>query len=147
MLEAWVTSRRRTLTLVFLVISCASALAAIVVGIDDNPPGIVLAFCAIAALVFAFVHPWRTARQFRRLLFASVLGLVVFAILHNVFEALGAKAATASALQSVLQGLSVATFLLAVLFCPVAILIGAVGAIVTFVLNRRRPGQDREGVA
>ncbi len=146
MLEAWVTSRKWTLTLVFLVISCAFALAAIVIGIDDNPPGIVLAFCAVAALVFAFVHPWRTARQFRRLLFASVLGLVVFAILHNAFGALAAKAVTASALQSVLQGFSVATFFLAVLFFPVAVLIGAVGAVVTFVVNRRRPGQGREGV-
>jgi hypothetical protein len=124
---------------VFLAICCASAIAAIVVGISDNPPGIVLAFGAAAAFILAFVHPWRTARQFRRLLYASLVGLVIFVILHNVFEAVASKAASAGALASLLQGLGVAAFLLAVLICPPAILVGVVGLVVVFIRNRRRP--------
>jgi len=147
MLEALSTPRNRTLTFVFLAICCASATAAIVVGISDNPPGILLAFGAATALVLAFVHPWRNAKQFRLLLYASVLGLVIFGILHNVFEAVANKAASAGALQSLLQGLGVAAFLLAVLICPPAILVGAVGSVVMFIRNRRRPTQGHDAAA
>ncbi len=147
MLEALSNPRNRTLTFVFLAICCASATAAVVVGISDNPPGILLAFGAATALVLAFVHPWRTAKQFRLFLYASVLGLVMFAILHNVFEAVAGKAASAGALQILLQGLGVAAFLLAVLICPPAILVGAVGSVVMFIRNRRRPTQGRDTAA
>ena len=147
MLEALSTPRNRILTFVFLAICCASATAAVVVGISDNPPGILLAFGAATALVLAFVHPWRTAKLFRLFLFASVLGFVMFAILHNVFDAVASNAESAGTLQILLQGLGVAAFLLAVLICPPAILVGAVGSVVMFIRNRRRPTQGRDTVA
>lgn len=50
----------RTRTLVFLAICGVAAIAAVLVGISDNPPGILLAFTAAAAFVLAIVHPWRT---------------------------------------------------------------------------------------
>ena len=71
-------------------------------------------------------------KQFRLFLYASVLGLVMFAILHNVFEAVASKAASAGALQILLQGFGVTTFFLAVLICPPAIIVGAVGSVVMF---------------
>jgi hypothetical protein len=147
MLEVLSTPRNRTLMFVFLAICCVSATAAGVVGISDNPPGILLAFGAAATFILAFVHPWRTARQFRRLLYASLLGLVIFGILHNVFEAVASKAASGGALQSLLQVLGVAAFLLAVLVCPPAVLVGAVGSLVMFIRNRRRSMQGRDTAA
>ncbi len=143
MLDALSTPRNRILTFVFLAICCASATAAVVVGISDNPPGILLAFGAATALVLAFVHPWRTAKQFRLFLF----GFVMFVILHNVFEAVASNAESAGTLQILLQGLGVAAFLLAVLICPPAILVGAVGWAVMFIRNRRRPTQGRDTIA
>ena len=74
---------------------------------------------------------------------ASALGFVIFGILHNVFYALASKAGT-GALQSLLQGLSVAAFLLAVLVCPPAILVGAVGSAVMLLRTRRRPTHGRD---
>jgi len=147
MIDALSTPRNKIRTLIFLVICGLLAIAAAAVGISDNPPGILLAFLAATALVLAFVHPWRTAKQFRLFLYASVLGLVMFAILHNVFEAVASMAASAGALQILLQGLGVAAFLLAVLICPPAILVGAVGSVVMFIRNRRRPTQGRDTVA
>ena len=146
MLEALSTPRNRNLTLVFLAICCASATTAVVVGVSDNPPGILLAFGAVTALVLAFVHPWRTGKQFGLFLVASALGFVIFGILHNVFYALASKAGT-GALQSLLQGLSVAAFLLAVLICPPAILVGSVGSVVMFIRNRRRPTRGGDTAA
>ncbi|MBU1699544.1 MAG: hypothetical protein KJ970_13430 [Candidatus Eisenbacteria bacterium] len=147
MLEAFSTPHNRTLTFVFLAICCASVVAAGVVGISDNLPGILLAFGGAAALILAFVHPWRTARQFRLLLLVSVISFVVLAVLHNVFEAVAGMTEIVGAIKILLQGLSIAAFLLAVLVCPPAIMVSAVGSIVMAPRNHRPPAPDRSSDA
>lgn len=138
MIEALSTPRNRKVTVVFLAIAAALAAAAGLVGISDNPPGILLAYGAAAALVLAFVHPWRTSRQFRYLLYASVLGFVVFAAVHNVFEVVAERMGGPGFVVAVLQGIQVAAFLIAILICPPALLIGAVGAVLIAIRNRRQ---------
>jgi len=138
MLQALATPRDRTRTLIVLAICGAAAIAAVLVGISDNPPGIFLALAAAAAFVLAFVHPWRTPKQFGRLLLASGLGFLLFAVLHNVFEALAGMAESIAVLHGLLDGLGVAAFLLAVLVCPAAILVSVVALVVVFIRNRRR---------
>ena len=139
MIDAFSTPYNRIKTFILLVICGLSAIAAAAVGIDDNPPGILLAFLAATAFVLAFVHPWRTARQFRFLLYASVFGFALFAILNNVFAAVAHNSATAGALQNLLQGLAVAAFFLATLICPAAFFVGAVGSVAMFIRSRRWP--------
>jgi hypothetical protein len=121
-----------------LVICGLSGFAATVVGIDDNPPGILLAFLAAIALMLAFVHPWRSVRQFRFLIYASVLGFALLAILNNVFAAVVHSSATAGALRNLLEGLAVAAFFLATLICPAAFIVGLVGSVAMFIRSRRR---------
>jgi hypothetical protein len=137
-IEALSTHRNRVVTAVFLAIAAACAAAAGLVGISDNPPGILLAYGAAAALVLAVVHPWRSSRQYRYLLYASVLGFVVFAALHNVFEVVAGRLGGPGVVVAVLQGIQVAAFLIAVLICPPAVIIGAAGAVVMWIRNRRR---------
>jgi hypothetical protein len=146
-LEALSTPHNRTVSLVFVIVCGLLAIASGVVGISDNPPGLLLAFLAATAFVLVFVHPWRTARQFKFLFYTSVLALALFAILHNVLEAIASTWASAGALHILLEGLSVAVFLLAVLVCPPAFLVGAVGWVAMSIRNRRRPAQGRDGVA
>jgi hypothetical protein len=125
MLEAFSTTCNRRIAFVFLAIFCVSAAIATVLGISDNPPGIFLAYGSITALILAFVHPWRTLKPFRNLFFAAVLGFVIFGILHNVFEAVASRAITSGVLQSLMQVLGVASFL-----------VGAIGSVITFIRNR-----------
>ena len=139
MSEALSIPHNRIRTLILLIICGLMAIAAAAVGIDDNPPGILLAFLAAIAFVLAFVHPWRTARPFSFLLTASVLGLVLFVILNNVFAAVAHDPATAGAFQKLLQGIAVAAFFLATLIFPAAFIVGAVGSVAMFIRSRRRP--------
>ena len=138
MIDALSTPRNRIRTLIFLVISGLSAIAAAAVGIDDNPPGILLAFLAAIAFVLAFVHPWRTSRQFRRLLYASVLGFVVSVLFHNVFEAIASNLGSSGLVHDLFNGAGAVLFLIATLVCPSGLLVGAVGALIMFIRNRRR---------
>jgi hypothetical protein len=142
MIEALSTPRNRIWTFFLLVICGLSAIAAAMVGIDDNPPGILLAFIAAIAFILAFVHPWRTSRQFRRLLYTSVLGFVVFGLLSNVFEAITWKLGGSGLVHDLLNAAGSACILIAVLVCPPGLLVGAVGAVVMFIRNRRRPTPD-----
>ncbi len=138
MLQALSAPHDRIVSSLFLAASCACAIAALAVGIDDNPPGILLAYLAAFGCVLTFVHPWRTAREYRRLFYGSFLGFVLFAVAHNVFEALGSRLAAPGMLHGLLQALSVVAFFVAVLLCPPAFLIGAVGWPAMTIRQRRR---------
>jgi len=139
MIEALATPRNRRTTVVFLAIAAVLAAAAGVVGISDNPPGILLAYGAAAALVVAFVHPWRTSRQFRYFFYTSFVGFFVLVVVHNVFEVVAGRMGGPGFVVAVLQGIQVAAFLIAILICPPALVIGAVGAVIMWIRNRRRP--------
>ncbi len=132
------TPGNRNKMFVLLMLCGLSAIGAAALGIDDNPPGILLAYLAAFAFVLAFAHPWRTARPFVLLLLASVIGLVLFIILNNLFAAVAHNPATMGTFQKLMQGLAVSAFFLGTLIFPAGFIVGAAGSIVMFIRNRRR---------
>lgn len=139
MIKVLSTRHNRKLSVIFMVACCASALAAGLIGIDDNAPGILCAFGAATALILAFVHPWRAAKQYGLLLLGAVLCFVVAGVLHNVFHGVAGNMENTQVLQTVMEGLGVATFLLAVLVCPPAVIVGLVGSVTMFIRKHHRP--------
>ncbi len=137
MLKAFATPQHRRVTLMFLAIFCLAVIATLVIGLDGNTPALVLAFVAATALVLAFVHPWRRARKFIYLLCASVLGFVVFVVLHNLFDAGADVAASVQPLPAIFQVLAVVAFLAAIFVCPPAFVIGLGGALIMFFKGRK----------
>jgi hypothetical protein len=135
--ETFSTPHNRKRTFLFLAACCIFSVGAALVTVSDNPPGIALALLAAAAFILAFVHPWRTARQYGIFFLVSVAGFVLFAILHNVLDAVATLAASVRVVHSLLEGLSVAAFLLAILICPPAMLVGAVGWVIMLIRFRR----------
>lgn len=133
------TPRSRKMTLILLAICGVLVVAAGFTGINDNPPGILLAYLAATACVLAFAHPWRTARKFLFLLLASVLGLILFASLNILIDSIVQNPVTPAALQDWLRSSSFSALnLIVAMLCPAAFLVGAVGALVMFIRNRRR---------
>jgi hypothetical protein len=112
-----------------LALGAVLALAAVIVGIGDNPPGILLLFLAATTFILAFTHAWQTARQYRRLLYASVPTMPLLVILHELFETLGAGAGRPTVTGRLLESAGDAFFFLAVFLCPVAILVALFGAL------------------
>jgi hypothetical protein len=70
------------------------------------------------------------------LLYGSLIAFVLFAFLHNVFEAFAHSAATSGVLQGLLQGIAVGAFFLALLVCPAAFFVGAVRLLALFIRDR-----------
>jgi uncharacterized membrane protein (UPF0136 family) len=135
MTGAFSTPQNRRVAFAFLAISGLLAIAAAMAGINDNPPGILLALLAATALVLAFVHPWRSARKFLFLLLASVLGFVLYVILNIGLDAVSA---TSGVLQDrLLSPLVDALNIIFIMICLAAFLVGAVGSAVMAIRNRR----------
>jgi hypothetical protein len=131
MLKSFMSTRNVILSLIFIVICGILGYAASTVGIPDNPPGIALAFLSTIALVLAFVHPLRTSKQFRYILYASGIGFIISVVLHNVLEGIASKAGETSWTYDLIEGTGVAFFLIAILVCPIGLLVGAIGAAIT----------------
>ena len=125
-------TRNRKLSLIFIVICCVLLTAAFFVGISGNPPGLFLCYLATAALILAFVHRWRKLKSFLILLGISIIGFVVFVILHNVFYAFAEMTADIIILNYLLEFLHAVFFLIAVLVCPTGLLIGTIGIAAVF---------------
>jgi hypothetical protein len=140
MIAAVSPPHNRTNTFILLAVCGLLAIAAAAVGIDDNLPGVLLAFLAATAFVLAFVHHWRTAKKFVLLILASVLGFVLYIILNIILDTAVQDSATAGALQDLLQGpVAGALSVTIAILCPAAFIVGAVGSVAMFVRNRRRP--------
>ena len=140
MIAAFSTPYNRTRTFILLAVCGLLAIAAAAVGIDDNLPGVLLAFLAAIAFVLAFAHPWRTAKKFLLLLLASVLGFVLYIALNIVLDTAVQDSATAGALRDLLQSPVVeALSVIIAILCPAAFIVGAVGSVAMFISNRRRP--------
>ena len=139
MIDALSTPHNRIRTLILLMICGLLAIGAAAVGIDDNLPGILLAYLAATAFILAFVHPWKTSKQFRRLLYASALGFVVFGLLHIVFEVTASNFGDSSLVYDLFNVIGAILFLIATLICPPGLLVGAIGAVVMAIKNRPRP--------
>ena len=134
------SSPNRIKTFFLLAICGVLTLVAVVIGINDNPPGLLMAFIAALALILAFVHPWRTARKFTFLLLASVLGLVLFIILNITLDSIVQNPATSDAVRNLIESppneALIVTF---AMLLPAAFLVGAIGAVIMLIRNRRRP--------
>ena len=88
----------------------------------------------LALLILAIRWKQHTLlRTFWILVGASTTGFAVGSVLHNAFFALGTVTGDWSILHAVVQGLEVVSFVFAVLLCPVAFLVGTVGAIVIII--------------
>ena len=141
MIEALSTPRNRNRTFILFAVYGLLAIAATAIGIDDNPPGLLLAFLSASAFVLAFVHPWRSSKQFRYLIYASILSFIVSAVLHNALDFIASKSGGSGLVPGLLNCASVAFFLVATLLCPPGQLVGAIGAVGMYRRERHsQPG-------
>ena len=140
MTGAFSTPHNRKKALILLAICGLLAIAASVVGINDNLPGILLAFLAATAFVLAFVHPWRTTRKFIFLLLASILGLALFVILNILIDTAAQNSVNAGALQDLIQSPAIDDLtVIIVMICSAAFMVGSVGSLAMFIRSRRQP--------
>jgi hypothetical protein len=93
----------------------------------------------LALLILCVRWKQRTLlRTFWILVGASTTGFALGSVLHNVFYALAIVTSKWPILTAAMEVLEVAFFVIATLLCPIAFLVGTVGAIV-LIVRRRGP--------
>ena len=138
------TKSSRRVTLLWVVICCGSLMAAFILGISGNLPGLAMCYVGAISIILAFVHSWRRVKHFFILLSTSLVGFFVFVVLHNVFYGLGQMAADINILAQLLDFFHAVFFIIAALVCPAGFLIGAGGSILTAITYfKKRRTQDR----
>ena len=130
--------RKRKEVFILAGIFCALVISAIVVGVSDNIPGIVLCYLATVVLAVASTRTWRKTKRFLILVVASVIGFFVFVFLHNAFYALTILTKHIAALSHLMEAFHVVFFIIAVFLCPATFLVGAAGSIVCAIIERRK---------
>jgi hypothetical protein len=134
--NALATSHNRRITILLSAAAAALVLAALLVGVSDNPPGLALVALAAVTLLVAAVHPWRAPRRFVLLFVASGIGLVVLVVLHNLLDGVAGLLAEGNVLRTLVEGVGVLAFLLAIFVLPAAAVVGAGGALVMLIRER-----------
>ena len=129
MLEALSTPLNRQRTYLLLALSAALGVVSGVIGISDNPPGLLCAFVSAVVFFLAFAHPWKTSKQFQRLFRLAGLSFIVSVTLHIVLDLLAARAGH-GLIQGFFNGAAAVFFVVAVLLCPPGLLVGAAGAVI-----------------
>jgi hypothetical protein len=124
-------------TAILVVLAAASAAGAVLVGIDDNPLGIVLALLAGTILVTAFVHHWRSPKRFLAL-GAISFGLIVIliGILIATDISLTAGRVPEPVAPAVESGGNALALTVAFLAVP-SLFVGLAGALVVWLAGRR----------
>jgi hypothetical protein len=139
MIDALSTPGNKNKTVILIVVCGLLTIVSVVIGIDDNPPGLLLAFLAAAAFVLAFVHPWRTVRKFMYLLLASVVGFVLFVILSITLDSVTQNPTTSSVIKNLIESPTVNVInIIIIMLCAAALVVGAIGAVVMFIRSRRQ---------
>ena len=138
----------RPLSIVFWALVAAFAALVLTVLLPDVLPFfrpvflILIALCfllGVALLILSVRWKERTLlRTFWILAGASTVGVALGTVLHNAFYALATVTGKWPILNAAMEVLEVAFFLIAILLCPLAFLVGTVGAIVLIV---RRSGR------
>jgi putative exporter of polyketide antibiotics len=124
-------------TVILVVLAAVSAAGAVLVGIEENPPGIALAMLAGAILVTAFVHHWRSPKRFLTLCAIS-FGLIVILAgsLIAIDISLTGGHVPESVAPSVESGGNALALMVAFLAVP-SLFVGLAGALVVWLAGRR----------
>lgn len=125
-------------SVILVVLAAVSAAAAVLVGVDDNPPGIALAVLAGTIFVTAFVHHWRSPQRFL-VLFAISFGLSVILVGILIFVDISlTRGHVPDSITSAVDFSGNALALMVAFLVVPSILVGLVGALVIWLAGRQK---------
>jgi membrane-bound ClpP family serine protease len=139
------TSELRNLkspTFGLILLGIIGVTAGLIIGIDDNPPGVAALFGGLVCWTLAIVHRWQRPRSFLWLTLSALGCFVLFAVAHNVFYGVAEALADQAILKGLFTVFSVGSFLLAVIVAPPILVVGLIGMPIALWRSRRAKDQE-----
>lgn len=103
---------------------------AFILGVSDNPPGIILLYVGLTCLAGAWIWTWSAPRDYWILLLISLLAFPLGVVLHNLFYAMAILAGGTGILRALLEFFQVFFFLVALMAAGPTALAALIGGIV-----------------
>ncbi len=122
-------NRIKTAQWILIAAGVLTSAAALLIGVSDNPPGIVLLYIGLTCLAGAWVWNWPSPREFWILLLVSLAAFPVGVVLHNLFYALGTLVEGSMILAGILEFLEGLFFMVAVMAVGPTVLVALVGGV------------------
>lgn len=116
---------------ILITAALVNGVVAMIVGVNDNLPGILTLYIALGCIAAAWVWNWRSVRDFWILLGIAIAAFPLGAVLHNLFYALAELANGMPFLRDFLGFLSALFFIVAVIAAAPAGLVALAGGIYT----------------
>lgn len=126
-----ILQRMKIIQWVLIGVGFGVGLAAIFLGVADNPPGIILMYLSLICLAGAWVWNLPAPKDYWTILFLSLGAFPVGVVLHNLFYGLADLAFGIPVLVGILEFFHVIFFLVAVVAVGPAALVGLVGGIIS----------------
>jgi hypothetical protein len=124
-------------TVILVAVATVSAAGAVLVGIDDNPPGVALAVLAGSILVTAFVHHWRSPKRFLALCAISLLLVVILTGIGITIDISLTGGHLPKAVAPAVEYAGNALALMIAFLAVPSVFVGLAGALVVWLAGRR----------
>ena len=111
---------------------------AFILGVSDNPPGIILLYVGLTCLAGAWIWTWSGPRDYWILLLISLMAFPLGVLLHNLFYALATPAGGIRILSALLEFLHVFFFLVALMAAGPTALAALIGGIINSWFGMKR---------
>lgn len=135
---ATITRRIKPAQWFLLAAGLAGSVFAFVLGVSDNPPGILLLYVGLTCLAGAWIWNWSAPRDYWILLLISLMAFPLGVILHNLLYALATLAGGIRILGAILEFLQVFFFLVALMAAGPTALAALVGGIINSWFGMKR---------
>lgn len=120
----------KTAQWILIVTGLALVIAAVILGVADNLPGIIAIYIALTCLAGAWVWNLPSPRDYWTIFLVSLAAFPLGVILHNVFYGLATLVPGIPVLQKLMEFLDVFFFLVAVMAAGPAALAGMIGGLI-----------------
>ncbi len=135
-IEILKTQINRPRTLPLLGSGLTLIVLALIIGINDNPPGVGLAYLGLILVAFSCTHHWREASRFGTLFAVAVISFPVLVLLHNIFETINENVGPIIVITQLFQGISVISFVGAVMVVPAAGMVGLLAGLFYLIKSK-----------
>ena len=129
--------QQKAVSISLIIFGIVLILTALIIGVSDNLPGIIVLFLGMISLALSATHVWKGHKIYLKLLLYSVTGFLISVLLHNLLYAFAEFNKDLTWAHYLINLASAFFFVLAVLVFPATTLVGMVGMIVSYLRNKR----------
>ena len=125
------------ITFLLIALAIIAITIGLIIGISDNPPGIIILYAGTILLMVSFIHIWKKIWPRWPRGPGPIVPDPVFVVLHNIFFGIAELNSDARLLSEVFSFFDAMSFIIALIICPSGIVVGLGGVLILFIKRKK----------